>query len=162
MKGFEQLSDALHAGEEPNVLRSVYLVVRHSRVEDTDPESQFDLQAIALQFDRFSVSMVCEAELDQVELLVDEQVQWPDMVITDISDDLPWEDIIDDHFLGRSWKMTNDMGYNDAIQLTFMSVDRDDPREHIIQFEAVASRFYISRLDWGTWNYDPLVHIPDD
>lgn len=170
MKGFDELSDVLHDGDQPHVLRSVYLVGRHGRFEnadadadaDADAASDFDLQAITLLFDRFSVTLLCDAETDQVELLVDEQVQWPDMVITDISDDLPWGDIVDDHFLARFWRMTNHKGYHDAIQLLFLNVDRDDASQHIIQLEAVASQFYISRLDWGAWHYDPHVHIPDD
>ena len=162
MKGFDELSDALHEGDEPDVLRSVYLVGRHRRFENADADDNYDLQAITLLFDRFSVSLVCSAEFDQVELLVDEQVQWPDMVITDISDELPWEDIVDDHFLARFWRMTNDKGYHDAIQLSFLNVDRDDPSHHIIQLEVAASQFFISRLNWGTWHYDALVHYPDD
>ncbi len=107
MKGFERLSDELHKEGEPDVLRRVSLIVRHGRVEDPDPDTRFDLQAITFQFDRFFVNMVCRAEFDQVELLVDEQVRWPDMVISDISDDSPWRDIIGDYFFGHFWKMTN-------------------------------------------------------
>jgi len=162
MKGFERLSDELHEEGGPDELRRVFLIARDGRVEDPNPNTRFDLQAIALRFDRFSCTIVCRAEFDQVEFLVDERLPWPDTVVTENSGDPPWRDVIGGFFFADFWRMTNYKGYEDAVQVKFMSLDRTDTSEHIIQLEAVASGYYISRLDWGLWRYNPTEHFPDD
>lgn len=147
MKGFETLSDQLHKGDEVHILRRVSPVGRHGRIEGGSGQRPKDLQAVGFQFDSFFFNMVCRAEFDQIEVMVDEQARWPD--------------IVGDYFLGDFWEMKNHKGYNDAMQIKFMSVDRTCTDEHIFQFEAAASRFYISRVDEAAWTYDPFAHYPD-
>ncbi len=161
MKGFETLSDQLHKGDDAHILRRVSLVRRHGRIEYESGQQAKDLQAVAFQFDSFFFNMVCRAEFDQVEVLVDEQIRWPDMVVSDISEKPPWQGIVGEYFLGDFWEMKNHKGYNDAMQIKFMSVDRTCTSEHIFQFEAAASHFYISRVDEAAWSYNPFAHYPD-
>ena len=105
---------------------------------------------------------MCRAEFDQVELLVDERVPWPDTVITEISADPPWRDVIGAFFFAHFWRLTNYKGYEDVIQLKFMHLDRSDSTEHIIQLEAVASGLNISRLGQRIRRYNPTEHFQDD
>ena len=162
MKGFDELSDELYKDGDVHVLRRVSVIVRHRRTEEAEPAEVEDLQAITFQFDRFFFNMVCGAEFDEVELLVDKQVRWPDLVISNVSDQSPWRDLVDDYFLSDFWLMKNHRGYHDAMQLRFRSVDRTHSSERVFQFEAIASEFFLSRVERDSWHYDAFAHFPDD
>lgn len=162
MNGFKELSDELHKGHCLPVLRHVSVIVRHRRLEETYPDRVNNLQAIMFQFDQFFFNMVCSAEFDQVEVLVNEQVRWPDMVVENISDESPWRGIVGDHFLADFWEMRNHKGYHDAMQLKFMSRDRINTSEQVLQFEAAASQFFLSRVEQSYKNYNAFAHYPDE
>ena len=44
MTGFEKLSDELHKGDDVHVLRRVSIILRHGRVEESEPGTAKDPQ----------------------------------------------------------------------------------------------------------------------
>lgn len=129
-KNFNELSDLLRDGGT-GILNRVELFSRFSEISADILLSSEDIEYILLHFTNCQICLRAIGDTDEIQ--VTPIPHWNVNGVMDISDSPPWNKVVGKQ-LYRAWRLVNDGGYNDGLQLGF------GQKEIRLQVETAASR----------------------